>query len=1116
MDQIYINLFRAHVDQLKEKDDTVNHALKSHQPNIETDSFYTIATWLWLVQKQIRKNPDQMVTSIAAEPYIKYLIEQWSSAHPDIWGNKKDVYLSNVAMAYAALVETKHTRNESSLQQTITEIRDYVFNHLLSGGTALNGKEAKGVSIDQTLAVMPYGLFSPEDLIMVEATKKMMLNLQQADGILPFRGAEGTSQAATAMIALYYLEKYEKEKALRYAHLARIHPKKDELGVVILSLFDYYASQNDSGEKMIHDPLGNENVYLPQQTERYPHFPTIEDHIHFACQIVSEKKIKSVDIYLENETKEWQNTFKLHEKVKNETLLYQGKIPPLPSHGKYFYTFKAELHDGENLISDKYTLETWVKKNADSFTLFQINHDSLELGFGENHKLSFSLSENQMEMNIQQNTGKFNELQEKSAAISKGDYHIQVDTEAPAIILFYGKQELLRTHPLVHPLEWKEDIEGTIREFQIHWYAPQEEQYYGFGERYNAIEQRGEMIDCYVYNQYRDQGTRTYIPMPFYMTNKGYGCHIDTKMYTKFDLAFSLKDKCTWILEQDKNVQETAVKFYFGDYKKQVQAFTGEKGNPEMVPAWALGPWMSSNNWDRQSIVEDEIKATNHHGIPATVIVLEQWSDEATYYMFNDAIYELEEPGYIHKYDEMEFPEWGRWPDPKGMVNHIHEENLKLILWQIPIQKYLNKQQHPLKDQDETYMLEKGYVVKEADGQPYRIPENWFTNSLIMDFSHDEGRKWWFDKRQYLLDIGVDGFKTDGGEFVFGKNLQFANGQTGSEMRNQYPNDYVEAYYQFARQNGGITFSRAGYTGAQHFPAHWAGDERSTFDAFKRSLIAGLNAGLSGIVFWGWDLAGFNGDIPSAELFMRSSSMAAFCPIMQYHAESKAEFSQDRTPWNIASRTGEDRVIEVYRYFANVRMNLMPYIYQESEKACRNRVPLMRALMLDFPEDERVLGMYDEYLFGESLLVAPIIEEDSIRRKVYLPEGKWVSLWTEELHEGPAYIECQARVDEIPVFVRMNSALLLNVDESEALGSSVGNDISSYKQPLCKVYADASFEDTLTDHLGHVVNLKVEVSGEETMIKIDTDIENLKVEAIGNLSPVRMTIKPADNQKSEG
>ncbi|WP_181348111.1 TIM-barrel domain-containing protein [Thalassobacillus sp. CUG 92003] len=1107
VEEAYIQLLRAHVHQLHGEYAKVETFIKAYQPDIDKASLYSIATWVWLLQKHVHLEPqNEDMTAIDYKPYTDYLVQEWKKPHAEIWENEKDIYLSNVAMVYAALAETKMNRDASILQKVMTEIRDFVFDELLSGGTALNGVETRSISVDQTLAVMPYGLFSPEDLIIVEATNKMVLHLEEDSGLLPYRGAHQTSKAATAMMALYYLEKSDKENAFHYAHLARVHREEDELGEVVLSLFEYYASQFGEGEKIIHAPLGNENVYVPQLTERFPHYPALDDHVHVACQVISEREIAELDVHIQTNTKDWQGAHNLLPKMKEETLIYQGKLPPLQEHGEYAYRFHVTFTDGEHLNSDTYTLPTRQKKVAESFSVLDKTDNTLELGFGDRHKLTFIMKKSGMDMAVQQYSGGKSDYHsaKKTASISNGDYRLNVEAEHGEIILFHKDENIMRTHPLLPSIEWEEDVKGVVRSFQVHWYAPEDEAYYGFGERYNAIEQRGEIIDCYVYNQYRDQGTRTYIPVPFYMTNKGYGCFIDTAAYTTFDLAASLKDKCTWTFEQTRDLQETTVHFYFGDYKHQVQQFTGETGKPAMVPAWALGPWMSSNNWDRQSIVEHEIATTNKHSIPATVIVLEQWSDEATYYMFNDAAYELKEPGHIYAYEEMTFPSWGRWPDPKGMVEHIHEENLKLILWQIPIQKYLNKQTHPLKDQDETYMIDQGYVVKHEDGRPYRIPENWFTKSLIMDFSHGSGRKWWFGKRQYLLDIGVDGFKTDGGEFVFGKNLQFANGQTGSEMRNQYPNDYIQAYYDFAQQNDGITFSRAGYTGAQNFPAHWAGDERSTFAAFKRSLVAGLNAGLAGIVFWGWDLAGFNGEIPSAELFMRSSSMAAFCPIMQYHAESKAEFNQDRTPWNIASRTGDERVIEVYRFYANVRMNLMPYLYQESEKACRDGEPLMRALMLDYPEDERVAGMYDEYLFGESLLVAPVIEEDHIERQVYLPEGTWVNLWTEELHEGPAYITCKAEVEEIPVFIRMNRALLLNLAPSEGLGSAVGNDVSAYKQPVCRVYCDASFQQTLNDHLGHTIKLQVEVSEKEITVQADTDIDDLCIEVRGNEKDLRV------------
>ena len=1092
----YTALLQALLYQLQGDYQAVEEALLHFKPNTERDEIYNIATWVWILQKQVELTPEkQKLKNINYKPYVSYLVNDWNKEYQSIWGIGKDIYLANIAMIYAALQETKNSRGEVVLQKTMTDIRDYVFDNLLSGGAALNGVRERTISVEQTLAVMPYGLFSPEDLIMVEATQKMVLHLEGQGGLLPFRGATEVSPAATSMLALYYLEKSEREKAFRYAHYVRKREKKDDLADVILRIFDFYASKNNAQDHILHDPLGNENVYVSQLTERFPHYPTLEDSIYFACQVESETEVGNVVLKISNATRSWERVVELTPKNTQDTVIYQVNLNPLPNHEKYNYQFNAELQNGTQLWSEKYELMTWEKKSIQTFQLIENNGEALHLAVDSKHSLGISLKKEGINFHIHQNSNLkgYKGSNFQRSTLESGEYRLDIDGDAPRLALYHRDEEMLTTHPLYPPIEWKEDIDGVVREWTIHWYTPSDERFYGFGERYNAIEQRGEVIDCYVYNQYRDQGTRTYIPIPFFMTNSGYGCHINTATYTKFDLASELNDKCTMMFEQNAKTTNTEIQLYFGDYKQQLKAYTNATGKPAMVPAWALGPWMSSNNWDRQSIVKQEVEATKRYNIPATVIVLEQWSDEVTYYMFNDAIYELKEPGHVHRYNEMEFPSWGRWPDPKQMVEDLHDENLKLILWQIPI-----------KDQDEAYMIDNGYVVQNKDGSPYRIPENWFTSSLIMDFSHEEGKKWWFDKRQYLIELGVDGFKTDGGEFVFGKDLQFANGKTGSEMRNLYPNDYIESYYNFALQNSGITFSRAGYTGAQNFPAHWAGDERSTFDAFKRSLVAGLNAGLAGIIFWGWDLAGFNGDIPTAELFMRSSSMAAFCPIMQYHAESKAEFNQDRTPWNIASRTGEDRAIDVYRYFANVRMNLIPYIYHESKKAIQTGSPLMKALMLEYPEDARVDGLYDEYMFGEVMLVAPIIEEEAITRKVYLPSGTWVDLWSNEAHQGPMVVTSKAEVDEIPVFVRMNSAVLMNVDETRKLGSSVGNDVSQYQVPLCKVYCESSFEETVEDHLGNTIEMNVMVQDKEIIIEAYTELEDLQFEVIGNEKPFRV------------
>ncbi len=418
-----------------------------------------------------------------------------------------------------------------------------------------------------------------------------------------------------------------------------------------------------------------------------------------------------------------------------------------------------------------------------------------------------------------------------------------------------------------------------------------------------------------------------------------------------------------------------------------------------------------------------------------------------TYYVFNDAMYEKHNGDVTLKYDDYSYPDWGRWPDPKGMVDRMHDEGLKCILWQIPVLKKLDSILHLQNNLDHDHAIRNGYVVRNRDTSPYEIAEDWFKGCYVLDFTNVDARDWWFDKRRYLVEeLGVDGFKTDGGECIFGRELLFHDGRNGEEMRNEYSNLYIKSYYDFLNSGGneGITFSRSGYTGAQKAPAHWAGDERSTFDAFKRSLLAGLSSGLSGISFWGWDLAGFSGDVPTDELYARSAAMACFCPIMQYHAESKGEFNQDRTPWNIAERSGNDNVIAVYRHFAKLRMNLIPYIYQEAIHASATGEPIMRAMVLDFGNDMRYTDVYDTYMFGRQLLVAPVIEEGATSRKIELPKGSWYDLFTGKAVDGNKTIERDVEWDEIPVYVRDGSALPVALNDEMRLGRYDGNDLDDY------------------------------------------------------------------------
>ena len=406
-----------------------------------------------------------------------------------------------------------------------------------------------------------------------------------------------------------------------------------------------------------------------------------------------------------------------------------------------------------------------------------------------------------------------------------------------------------------------------------------------------------------------------------------------------------------------------------------------------------------------------------------------------------------------------------KWPDPASMVDTIHDNGMKVLLWQIPVLKYTDYAWEQ-KDNDEAYMIEQGYAVGDGEGGQYRIPSSgWFGNSLLLDFTNPDAVDWWMSKRAYLFDdIGIDGFKTDGGEMVWGRNTSFYDGSDGLEMRNEYPNAYIEAYYDFTEENTGtgMTFSRAGTAGVQSTGVFWAGDQSSTFDALQDSISAGLSAGISGIPFWGWDLAGFTGDFPTAELYKRSTQAAAFVPIMQFHSEkANPSPSEERSPWNVQERTGDDTIIPTFRYYVNTRMNILPYIYSEAQQCTEDGTPLMRAMMIDFPEDPEAYDLEEQYMFGRSLLVAPVLEEGQTVKEIYLPEGEWIDFFHNALTAGGGTKNYYCDVDSIPVYVRNGSIIPMNLNEDYELGGSIGNDVDNYTNLTFRVYPKGDSSYTL-------------------------------------------------------
>jgi alpha-glucosidase (family GH31 glycosyl hydrolase) len=551
----------------------------------------------------------------------------------------------------------------------------------------------------------------------------------------------------------------------------------------------------------------------------------------------------------------------------------------------------------------------------------------------------------------------------------------------------------------------------------------------GFGERFDHLDQRGWRLDATVFEQYKGQGNRTYLPVPFAIVvpadgMRGWGFHVRTSRRTRFDVGASEPDRL-WIeveLDPDQLDPTLDVALYTGTPAEVLAAFLAEVGRPAVPPAWVFRPWMSGNEWNTQARVQAEVERSLAEGIPTGVVVIEAWSDEATFTAFRDARYQSHADGSPHRLADFTFPPDGAWPDPKGLVDWLHEHDIRLLLWQVPLLPTRTSRAGQARADRDT-MIAHGYGVREADGRPYRNRGWWFPGALLPDWTNPEAASWWLAKRRYLVEeVGVDGFKTDGGEHAWGAELRYADGTRGDVTNNRYPVLYAAAYHELMRSAGRepVTFSRSGFTGAGSYPLHWAGDENSTWAAFRASVTAGLSAGASGVFSWGWDLAGFSGEIPDAELYLRAAAMACFCPVMQYHSEFNHHRTprRDRTPWNIAERTGDARVIPTYRTFARLRDHLVPYLAAQAGLAVEQSLPLMRALFFEWPDDPAIWDYPYQYLLGDDLLVAPVVEPGLEFLDVYLPAGEWIEAWRGGRFAGPARVRVPAPLDEIPVFAR--------------------------------------------------------------------------------------------------
>jgi alpha-D-xyloside xylohydrolase len=307
----------------------------------------------------------------------------------------------------------------------------------------------------------------------------------------------------------------------------------------------------------------------------------------------------------------------------------------------------------------------------------------------------------------------------------------------------------------------------------------------------------------------------------------------------------------------------------------------------------------------------------------------------------------------------------------------------------------------------------------------------------VVDFTNPEAREWYAAKLDALLDMGIDCFKTDFGERI-PTDVEFFDGSDPERMHNYYSFLYNQTVFDLLRKRRGeaeaIVFARSATAGTQRFPVHWGGDSESTFEAMGETLRGGLSLGMSGFGYWSHDIGGFEGT-PDAGLFKRWIAFG----LLSSHSRLHGSHSY-RVPWLF-----DEESVDVLRSFTKLKMRLMPYLAGAARQACAEGVPMMRAMVVEFPGDPACAHLDRQYMLGDDLLVAPVFSADG-EVSYYVPEGTWTHYLTGERVAGPRWVRERHGFDSLPLLVRPGAVLPVGaVDDRPDYDHSDGVTLRAYE-----------------------------------------------------------------------
>ena len=481
------------------------------------------------------------------------------------------------------------------------------------------------------------------------------------------------------------------------------------------------------------------------------------------------------------------------------------------------------------------------------------------------------------------------------------------------------------------------------------------EKIFGCGESFTSFDKRGQKITLWTDDANGVENQGEYKPIPFFMSNRGYGIFIHTTTPITLDFGHDFSGVNSMMVGDDA----LDLFVFLGTPKEILNEYTDLTGKSPMPPLWSFGLWMSRCTYNAEQQVRDIAGKLRENKIPCDVLHLDTGWFETDW----QCDYEFSKT---------------RFSDPKQMLADLKADGFRVSCWQLPYFVPKNKLFPELVAQN--------LVVRDRKGNlPYE--------DAVLDFSNPKAVEWYQNKLAGLLNEGVSAIKVDFGEAAPADGI-YADGRTGFYEHNLYPLRYNQAVAEITKKVTGddIIWARSAWAGSQRYPLHWGGDAESTDDGMAAELRGGLSFGLSGFTFWSHDVGGFTANSVAAmdqDLFARWLAFGMLTSHSRCHGEAPKE------PWNYGTNfMNEFRVEDEMKY------KLMPYVYAQAKDSSDHGLPMVRALFVEFPGDPGSWNVDDEYLYGSQMLVAPLMHNGETSRNVYLPPGTWIDYQSGKNYSG--------------------------------------------------------------------------------------------------------------------